>query len=214
MATHGVQLFKRHGYALPWLVLKKSVASFMTFETLVLFESTLDARALQGASDRPGVTVIHIDDRQSPVFDRLCETYPDKDFRERIAVPGRECYVALREGDVAGYAWVSTDAMHVDEIACVLPIAADEVFIYDCFVDEACRGAGIYPAMLRAALAGCAAMPGVSRAVIGAVSVNKASLRGIMKAGFCELKRIHYLQCGGIQHWWGLEPRATRASAM
>lgn len=214
MAIRGLQLFKRHRYALPWLLLKKCVSGVVTIETLVVFDVQLDAWKRQEHRNLPGLTLSRIDDSESPVFAQLCAKYPDKDFRERYVLPRRDCYVALRTGEIAGYAWVSADSLHVDEIACAFPLAADEVFIYDCFVDEAFRGEGIYPAMLRAALEGCAAQKGVRRAVIGAVSVNHASLRGIRKAGFREWKRIHYLQCGNLQKWWGLDPPAARASAV
>jgi GNAT superfamily N-acetyltransferase len=213
MATHGIQLLKRHRYALPWLVLKKSVARFMTFETLVLFNFTLAGNARPEQRDPPGLCVLRID-AQSPVFMRLCEKYPGKQFRERLAVSGRECFVAIRDGEVAGFAWVSCDAMYVDEIGCSLPIAADEVFIYDCFVDEAFRGQGIYPAMLHAVLAASAAKPGIRRAVIGAVSTNHASLRGIRKAGFRECKRVRYLQCGELRRWWGLDAEAASTTSV
>lgn len=213
MHSRSLQLFKRHRHALPWLVVKKSLAGLVTIETLVLFECDLADRATAHGYEPPDPAVLRIDDVASPLFARLCAKYAEKDFRERGMLPGRECYVALRDGDIAGYAWVSDDSMHVDEVACVVPIAADEVFIYDCFVDAAHRGAGIYPAMLRTALAGCAARQGVRRAVIGAASVNQASIRGIRKAGFREWKRIHYLQCGTMQRWWGLDSRIPRTSA-
>lgn len=211
MATH-LQLFKRHRHSLPWLLLKKLLGGVITIETLVLFVCELEAWRPE-VRDRRGLELCRIDDVESPVFAQLCAKYPDKDFRARRAIPRRQCYVALRNGEIAGYAWVSADGLHVDEIACAFPLAADEVFIYDCFVDEAFRGEGIYPAMLRAALDGCAAQKGIRRAVIGAVSVNHASLRGIRKAGFREWKRIYYLQCGSLQRWWGLDPVAARAGA-
>lgn len=214
MGTRGLQAFKRYRYSLPWLLLKKSLGGIVTLETLVLFDYDLDARKRPDTRTRPGLTVCRVEDPSGPLFARLCEKYPEKDFRVRRALPGRQCYVAVRDDDIAGYAWVSSDSLHVDEIACTLPLAADEVFIYDCFVDEAHRGEGIYPAMLETALADCAAQPGVRRAVIGAASFNHASIRGIRKAGFRELKRIHYVACGNLQRWWGLAPAVAGANAV
>ncbi|MDY6983616.1 MAG: GNAT family N-acetyltransferase [Pseudomonadota bacterium] len=214
MATYGLQLFKRHRSALPWLLLKKGMSGVVTIETLVVFDVELETWTRHEHRESPGLMLCRITDSESPVFAQLCTKYPNKDFRERYVMRQRECYVALRNGEIAGYAWVSADSLHVDEIACTFPLAADEVFIYDCFVDEAFRGGGIYPAMLRAALDDCAAQKGIRRAVIGAVSVNHASLRGIRKAGFRERKRIHYLQCGPLQRWWGLDPVTARADAI
>ena len=214
MGYRSVQAFKRHRYSLPWLLLKKSLAGLVTIETLVLFDYDLQTWPKPIGRDPTGLAVCRVDDVTSPLFARLCAKYPDKDFPERGALPGRECYVAVCDDDIAGYAWVSADSLHVDEIACTLPLAPDEVFIYDCFVDEAHRGKGIYPLMLQAALRDCAAQRHIRRALIGAASVNHASLRGIRKAGFREWKRVHYVACGSMQRWWGLAPAATRASAI
>jgi len=202
MSTRALQALKQHRFHLPWLLIKKFIASVVRIETLVLFRRALDDVSHHTA---PGLDIVPANDAASQLFRRLCAKYPEKNFQERLGLRGRNCYVALRNGDIAGYGWLSTDSLYVDEIACTYPLAPGEVFIYDCFVDDAYRGQGIYPAILEATLSDCSKRSDIHTAVIGAISVNQASIRGIRKAGFKEWKRIHYVEWGRRQHWWGLD---------
>lgn len=206
MSTRALQAIKRHRFALPWLLVKKSLGNLVRIETLVLFRYQLGSGLATGPAPLPrGLQISRIDEPSDPVFRDLCARYPHKDFRERIGLSGRLCYVALCEDRVAGYGWVSSDSVYVDEIARAFPLSQGEVFIYDCYVDAAHRGRGIYPALLRAILGDLETRDGLGHAVIGAASVNHASLRGIRKAGFREWKRVHYLGWGNQHRWWGLD---------
>jgi GNAT superfamily N-acetyltransferase len=201
------RLLKTHRSALPRLLLRKLLARFVRTETLILYHLRLKQASPAPAALAPDFPVIRIERPDSETFRNLCAQYPQGNFHRRLHDEGRQCFVTLHEGRIAGYAWVADSRIYIDEIACSYPIAADEIFIYDCFVDNEFRGKGIYPRMLAAVLQDHSygnSKP--EKALIAASSVNQASIRGILKTGFVELKRIRYAECCGKQRWWGLTP--------
>ncbi|MEY4640384.1 MAG: hypothetical protein RLZZ227_378 [Pseudomonadota bacterium] len=209
MASRIGQAWKTHGAAaLPWLLLRKALAKVIRTETLVVYRHSLNDSSLLSLPPNPSVQFVKIDKPGSALFERLCSLYPRSNFFERMERGGRQCFVAMRQDMIVGYAWVASSTLYIDEIACMYPVAQSEIFIYDCFIDEHCRGQGIYPALLGAVLQDhCRRYNGLERACIAAVSDNRASIRGILKAGFVELTRVRYLEWG--QHyrkWWGLTP--------
>jgi len=199
--------WKTYRSSLPWVLLRRLLGRFVRIETLVVYRHELrDFPASPSAND--SVThVMRIDDVSSEAFRRLCRKYPDKRFYERLRRKAQHCFVALRDNTIAGYAWATTDDLYIDEIACMYPVAPDEIFIYDCFVDAASRGLGVYPSMLEFIIRESHQRDGnLKSAGIAASALNRASIRGVLKAGFVEQKRIRYVECLQKQKWWGFNP--------
>jgi RimJ/RimL family protein N-acetyltransferase len=201
------QAWKTHRGSLPWVVLRKLFAKFVRTETLIVFSRDVRGNISPLISRDPSVLITCVAAPSAEIFQRLCARYPQKKFAERLRRGGQQCFIATRDGVIAGYSWVSTTELYVAEIERIYPVATDEVFIYDCFVEAAFRGAGIYPAMLQAAVNESRKRnDNLERAVIAASVLNHASIRGILKAGFAEEKRIRYVECLQKQKWWGFSP--------
>jgi GNAT superfamily N-acetyltransferase len=198
--------WKKHRSSLPKVMLKKLLGKLVRVETLVVYRHELMSLPLLHA-DRSTVQFVRLDDVASEAFHNLCRQYPHKKFHERLRRPGQLCYIALRANQIAGYAWVTRTDIYVEEISCMYPVAPGEIFIYDCFVDPLFRGAGIYPAMLGFIIEdGQQQNTKLKNVGIAASALNQASIRGILKAGFIEQKRIRYVECLQKQRWWGLHP--------
>src|SRR5205085_7281086 len=108
---------------------------------------------------------------------------------ERFA-GGRRCYVALVDGAIAGYGWVSFEEEAISELGMSFRLASDEVYIWDCASLPAYRGQRLYPALLSHMLTDLRE-EGLHRAWIGADSVSLASQKGIILAGFQPVADIY-----------------------
>ncbi len=184
------------------MLCKKLLGKFVRVETLVVYRLDLQELPPARAHDS-AAQFTRADDSGSDTFRRLCLKYPDKKFHERLRAT-QQCYVALRANSIAGYAWTTRSGLYVDEIASMYPVSADEIFIYDCFVEPDCRGAGIYPSMLEFIIRDNRRRnEKLKHAGIAASALNRASIKGILKAGFVEQKRIRYVECLQKQKWWG-----------
>jgi GNAT superfamily N-acetyltransferase len=201
-----VQALKTHRSSLPWVVVKKLFARVLKVETLVVYSRDLQSSPRESRVQSSVLDVIRVGDPQQEAFMRLCLKYPEKNFRARLRQEGQHCVIALRNNSIAGYAWIADKDLYIDEIAHTYTVARGEIFIYDCFVDEEHRGAGIYPAMLTFILDDASRSGNSKTACIAAAAVNQASIRGIIKAGFIEQKRIRFVEYRQKQKWWGLDP--------
>jgi RimJ/RimL family protein N-acetyltransferase len=191
---------RTYRYDLPLIVLKKTLAPLVTAENMILFCRDLH-QAGQAESDcLPHVAIRRVGSSADETFQALCRMYPHKHFPERI----REsvCFIAVSGAGIAGFAWVGRCRLRIDEINYNYPLSADEIFIFDCFVCPQFRGQGIYPQMIRSVLA-CyrQQLTGIRVAYIAVSSVNRASIRGIRKAGFREFSRIRYWNWRGRESW-------------
>ena len=205
MTSRILQTIKQHRFALPWVLLRKLLARVIKMETLVVFGQKLRGAKQTPVPRDPAVHILRVKEPDADVFLRLSLKYPYKNFPERLRA-GQQCFVAMRHDNIAGYAWATSADIYLEEVARVYRVAPDEIFIYDCFVEAEYRGAGIYPAMLHAALAENRGRDGeISSACIAASAVNRASIRGILKAGFVERKKIRYIEFLRKRKWWGLD---------
>jgi GNAT superfamily N-acetyltransferase len=188
------------------VLVKKLLAKFVRLETLVVYSCDLRMHEHKLSAANPAINIIRIDEPRHEDFIRLCHKHPERGFPARLQLEGQQCIVAMHNNHIAGYAWVAGKDLYVDEIACTYTVAKDEVFIYDCFVEPEHRGAGIYPAMLAFILDDSRHRAHLKTASIAAVAVNRASIRGILKAGFTEQRRIRYVEYRRKQLWWGIDP--------
>lgn len=206
---------RQHRSALPLVMLRKLLPAWCSMETLILLRQSLHAARTVPEPRLAGLAIQQIHATDVPLLKQLCAAWPDKAFAERLAQPGRYCWVVLQGGRIAGYAWVACLAQPIDEIGCDFNPVHGECYIHDCFVVPACRGAGLYPYLLARVLQDCSTLDGSLRsAVIGVVATNQASLRGIRKAGFSAFARILHLQCGSRRWWWGRPARQVSGPAI
>jgi CelD/BcsL family acetyltransferase involved in cellulose biosynthesis/GNAT superfamily N-acetyltransferase len=103
---------------------------------------------------------------------------------------GQRCWTARVAGMLASYAWeVSGRAVAVPELGETLELAKDEIYLADCYTLAPHRGKGLYPLLLRAAMAD-ASRRGMRSARIVVEEGNAASQRGIERAGFTLERRV------------------------
>ena len=110
----------------------------------------------------------------------------------------------LAEGQLGVYAWLERRVVgHAWAVICraerhrangYFDLGRDEALIHSCYVDEAHRGQGIYPAMLAALGQRLFEEAGIRRIWIDTEAGNRASLRGIAKVGFKPVGEGLYIQ--------------------
>ena len=78
----------------------------------------------------------------------------------------------------------------------VIPLYSNEAYIWDCFTSPRFRGQGIYP---KALIETCEMLKrgGVKKVLILVNSTNKASIRGIEKAGFKKIAVLPHIRFMG-----------------
>lgn len=143
----------------------------------------------------------------------LCDTWPDKYFHLRMRHEGERCYIALVDGKLAAYAWVTSCFCHVSEINLSLSVGTGYLYIYDCFVIPEWRSRGIYSALLVKIVDDFRHHPGGAiyhTACIGADPRNLASVAGIKRAGFAEYTRARYVRAGKFSHCHGMNELSAR----
>jgi GNAT superfamily N-acetyltransferase len=94
---------------------------------------------------------------------------------------GNSLYAAFLNGQPAGYGWLARETGRIDELHLAFTLPSPDVYLWDFVTLPAFRGRGVYPHLLQAILR---ADDGVDRFWIGYEGQNRASARGIEKAGF------------------------------
>lgn len=128
--------------------------------------------------------------------------------RQRLG-RGWRLWLATTGGSVAAGAWtVDRKSGHA---AKAIPLLDQDVAILDCFTLPEFRGRGIYPQLL-SWVCGRLREAGTRRAWIAANERNRASIRGIEKAGFVEVIRYETYPIG--PHEIVIWKNATRANPL
>jgi len=96
---------------------------------------------------------------------------------------GRQCYLALVDGKIAAYGWVSLVEEDIGELNLRIKLLAGEAYIWDCVTLPAFREKLLYSALLIYIL-GELREQNICRAWIGADLENLASQKGMARAGF------------------------------
>ncbi len=118
---------------------------------------------------------------------------------------GEICFVALHQGEVVSYCWLSQGEVGIEEVDLAVQPQPDEVYLYNAMTLKPWRGQGLYTALL-GEIVSYARGQGLSRALIFASSTNRASQRGVIKAGFIEFQVVTYLSVLGLPFYWQSEP--------
>ena len=101
----------------------------------------------------------------------------------RVFTEGMTLWVGSIEGWLVSVCWSRTGFFPKRYF---VPLTASDATVFGCFVVPAFRGMGIYPTMLKRIVNFCLS-EGKQNVFIDSKSWNKASIRGIEKAGFCKL---------------------------
>jgi GNAT superfamily N-acetyltransferase len=123
---------------------------------------------------------------------------------------GRRCFVALVEGKIASYAWVSTGCEHVGELERAFVLSEGDCYIWDCATAPDQRGRHLYTALLSHLLS-LFKGEGVRRVWIGASRANRFSIRGIVRAGFSPALMTSYLRLGRLRYLRLVRPHSAPA---
>lgn len=130
----------------------------------------------------------------------LSGTYTPALLQQRLQNDGQQVHVAIQQGALAAYAWVTTSSCFISEIKYSFIMTDHSCYIYDCYVAPSCRGRGVYQRLLRNVLANIAdsglAHTAPQVAYIAAEPGNAASIRGIARAGFRRAGQARYLCLG------------------
>lgn len=112
-----------------------------------------------------------------------------------------EGYLAVRQNQVVSYCWFSTQAVYVKEIGKYFQVRAKEIYLYDAATRIDWRGKGLYPLVLTGIL-GLIAARSLRKAYIFTDSLNTASQKGIIKAGFRHFQTISSINFFGQYLLW------------
>jgi hypothetical protein len=114
----------------------------------------------------------------------------------RRLLRGDRCYTVRVDGRLAHYSWVQASGWHpITEAGISVPVESGELWIYHCMTAAWARGKGIYPATLTR-IAGDYFEAGCHTAWIYTTRENRASQKGILRAGFCQVATMDALRAG------------------
>jgi len=128
------------------------------------------------------------------VVDLLKETEVDEyiNFRPNanpseirsLLTRGDRCFVARHEGQVVHACWATTSYAWIDYLARRIQLAPDEAYTYDIFTLPAFRGQNIVSTVMSVHVIPYFRGAGFRRMITSVLPENKASIRGLRKAGY------------------------------
>ncbi len=128
------------------------------------------------------------------VLRRGADAPPGRPWASRLEA-GEVAAVALREGEILAFCWLSRRPVWVGEIGLEVLPRDGEAYVYDAYTEPAHRGQALFPALLRIVLAEAAAS-GADRVLIFVLDDNRASIRAIERVGFAMLARVCRVDVG------------------
>jgi GNAT superfamily N-acetyltransferase len=124
---------------------------------------------------------------------------------------GRRCFVAIVEGRIASYAWVSSGCEHVGELERIFVLPDGDCYVWDCATAPDQRGQRLYTALLSHTLSHLKG-EGVRHVWIGASRANRFSTRGIVRAGFSPAIETSYLRLGRLRYLRLVRPSSASSA--
>lgn len=109
------------------------------------------------------------------------------DLEDRFSA-GHRAYVAWLDGRPVAYGWVATARAEIGELGLTFEVPLANRYLWDFITLPPWRGLGIYPRLLQAILH---LEEAAERFWVGHDAPNLPSRRGILKAGFQEVGRVH-----------------------
>ena len=182
-----------------------------TQKTLCLFEVDLKGPLAPACTARLEAEY-HVLDAVTWAAQHSTNHIPDRQLFPSRFARGEEFWTAQVNTRIASYCWVTREPVEIGEIRCVMSPRADEIYIYDAFTFAEYRGNNLYPALLQCVL-DHSRQQGQRRALIFVLSDNKASIRGVQKAGFTEFQRVTYRNVLGFV-WYGYRPLLSTSAGV
>lgn len=108
---------------------------------------------------------------------------------------GHRAFVAWLDGRPVAYGWVATAWAEIGELGLTFKLPPADRYLWDFLTLPPWRGLGIYPRLLQAILQREGA---AERFWVGHDAPNLPSRRGILKAGFQEVGRVHRTAGGDL----------------
>ncbi len=121
-------------------------------------------------------------------------------IQQRLAA-GKRCYVAVVEGTLAAYGWVSWHEEDIGEIGMRIHLMPGEAYIWDCATVPSYRRHRLYTALL-VHIAGQLRAEGLCRVWIGADANNTASQNGMALAGFRPVADLVVTRVIALRRFW------------
>jgi GNAT superfamily N-acetyltransferase len=128
-------------------------------------------------------------------------------FQQRLAAH-RRCFVAMVDGQITAYGWVTQGAEYVGELERTFNFRDNEAYIWDCVTLAAWRGQHIYSALL-SHIVYQLHDEGVQCVWIGASRQNDPSIRGIINAGFVSVVDVVYRRFLSVTTMWMIDAPAA-----
>jgi ribosomal protein S18 acetylase RimI-like enzyme len=166
---------------------------------LCLFEVDLKGAAAPACAARLAVEYRMLDAAAWAV-QRHTSHIPDRHLFPARFARGEQFWTAQQADKILSYCWVTQEPVEIGEIRCVMNPRGDEVYLYDAFTFAEYRGQNLYPALLQQIL-DFGRQQGLRRALIFVLSDNRASIRGVQKAGFREFQRVTYRNILGFARY-------------
>jgi ribosomal protein S18 acetylase RimI-like enzyme len=168
-------------------------------KTLCLFEVDLKGAAAPACAARLAVEYRMLDAAAWAV-QRHTSHIPDRHLFPARFARAEQFWTAQQADKILSYCWVTQEPVEIGEIRCVMNPRGDEVYLYDAFTFAEYRGQNLYPALLQQIL-DFGRQQGLRRALIFVLSDNRASVRGVQKAGFREFQRVTYRNILGFARY-------------
>lgn len=112
---------------------------------------------------------------------------------------GHLCFAARHDGRLVATCWAATGGATIEFLACAIPLAEGEVYLFDAYTTPAFRGRGVAVVICRAQLEHFRAA-GYRRAIRATVPENTPALRAHGKSGFVPFGLIRRIKVGPWQH--------------
>lgn len=135
---------------------------------------------------------------------------PLREVKRRFEA-GRLCFVARLQGRLVAVTWAAVDHAWSCFLSCEIPVAADEVYVYDSFTSPELRGKGVSPAIGTHVLR-YFHEAGYRCAIRAVESTNRSSLRAVAKAGYLPYGDIGYVTIGPWRRYFYRKNRGRPAA--
>lgn len=191
-----VNAFRLYRFGMFRIYINKLFPQYFQYHRFLIYRHHLNK--ITDVKARDDIQFAKITDIKDELFEIFRRQFPANEFRERLNNKKHECYVAMKEDEVAGYGWVAREQLFLDSVEKDFKLKKEEVFIHSCYVLQKFRGFGIYPAMLSNILQDCKE-EGIKSVFIGVDSSNNGSKRGIEKAGFEYWETLKFLKLAGFR---------------
>ncbi len=175
---------------------------------LVLYAFTFP-RSNQTLEAAIQVNIIQVK-KGDPAVEKITEVLNPELVHRRLN-RGEICFAAIHDEKIVSYCWFAQGNIGIEEIGMAVSTLPGEVYLYDAFTLSPWRGKGLYPLVLKEILLHADAI-GFNRALIFVAENNKASRRGVVKAGFQEFQVVRYFSILGIPFYRYSKPMFDQQS--